>query len=246
MDDDGAPDPWLPRLVLFDLDDTLCDYAASRMERLRIAFSGPNAAAQPPRDLVERMIADSVETQAHGIEHFPDLFARHGVSDPAAADWAGRWYRDNPFHGLRMFPAVDDIVQSVRAWGGERPTRIGIVTNGPAALQRAKIDLLGVDGLADFALVSGEFGSWKPDRAIFEEALRLGGADADDALMVGDSLEHDIAGANDAGLRTVWVNRAGRKRAAGTPDPSHEISDLGDLLWLPREWERAANPNSGR
>ncbi len=236
----------MPRLVLFDLDDTLCDYAASRMERLRIAFTGPGGASQPPRDLVERMIADSIATQAHGIEHFPDLFARHGIGDPAAAPWAGRWYRDNPFHGLRLFPGADDIVRAVRGWGGERPTRIGIVTNGPAELQRAKIGLLGVDGLADFTLVSGEFGAWKPDRAIFEEALRLGGADADEALMVGDSLAHDIAGASDAGLRTVWVNRDGRERATGMPEPNHEIGDLGDLLRLPREWECGAPPVSGR
>lgn len=228
---------WLPRLVLFDLDDTLCDYAAARLLRLRMAFSGPDAgAARVSPGLVERMIADSLAIQPHGADHFGELFSAHGVADRDAADWAARWYRDNRFHGLRLFPGVDEIVAAVRRWGGDRPATIGIVTNGPADVQREKIGLLGVDALADFTLVSGEFGVWKPDRAIFGEALRLGDADADNALMVGDSLEHDIAGARAAGIRTVWVNRVQRVHAAGDPEPDHVISDLADLLHLPDLW----------
>lgn len=54
--------------------------------------------------------------------------------------------------------------------------------------------------------------------------------------MVGDSLEHDIAGARAAGIRTVWVNRVQRVHAAGDPEPDHVISDLADLLHLPDLW----------
>jgi putative hydrolase of the HAD superfamily len=231
--------------VLFDLDDTLCDYAAARLLRLRIAFAGPDAAR--PRvdpDVLERMIAASLAIQPHGADHFADLFAAHGIADPAAAAEAARWYRENRFHGLRMFPDAAATIAAVRRWGGNRPTAIGIVTNGPADVQREKIRLLGVEALADFALVSGEFGAWKPDRAIFAEALRLAGVGAADALMVGDSLAHDVAGARDAGIRSVWVNRAGRERAVGDPEPDHEIRDVAELLALPRVWRRAGRGGS--
>lgn len=239
---DGAG--WVPRLVLFDLDDTLCDYASARLRRLRIAFAGPDPTT--PRvspEVLDRMVAESLAIQPHGADHFWDLFAAHGIADPGAAEWAIRWYRENRFHGLLPFPGVADVVAGVRAWGADRQTRIGIVTNGPADVQREKIGLLGIDALADFALVSGEFGAWKPDRAIFDEALRLGEASAAEALMVGDSLEHDIAGARDAGIRSVWVNRAGHPRRAGDPEPDHEIGDLAALLSLPRAWHAGRRGN---
>ena len=46
-----------------------------------------------------------------------------------------------------------------------------MITNGPADVQSAKIDLLGLRPYFDFCLISGEFGFWKPDRQIFLEAL---------------------------------------------------------------------------
>lgn len=245
MADDRSSFGWVPRLVLFDLDDTLCDYAAARQQRLRIAFAGPDADA--PRvspDVLDRMIAASLAIHPHGADHFAALFAEYGIDDPAAADAAARWYRDNRFHGLRTFPGVAEIVAAVRGWGGERPTAVGIVTNGPADVQREKIALLGIDALADFTLISGEFGVWKPNRAIFEEALRLGGVEAADALMVGDSLEFDIAGARDVGLRTVWVNRTQPDRLTTDPEPDHVIHDLAELLGLPRAWLSAEHKQS--
>ena len=47
---------------------------------------------------------------------------------------------------------------------------IGLVTNGPADVQRAKIDLLELWPHIDFAVISGEIGIEKPDAGIFAEA----------------------------------------------------------------------------
>lgn len=220
-----------PRLLLFDLDDTLCDYAAARALRLRIAFGLDGA----ERDL-ERMIADSLAVQPHGVDHFPALFRRHGVADPAAAEAAMDWYRANRFHGLALFPDAAETLARVRrrrlASGELVERRIGVVTNGPADVQRAKVELLGVLDLVDFVLVSGEFGVWKPEPAIFEEALRLGDAEAAEAVFVGDSPEHDMAGARAAGLRSVWMNRTGALWSGGETAPDHEVRGLDELVAL--------------
>ena len=87
-----APISPLPRLVLFDLDDTLCDYAGARALRLRLAFSldlksgaeGEVPAAEHRRDL-DRMIADLLALHPHGADHFPDLFRHHGIVTEGAA-----------------------------------------------------------------------------------------------------------------------------------------------------------------
>jgi putative hydrolase of the HAD superfamily len=232
---DATPFEPAPRVLLFDLDDTLCDYESARAERLRMAFrlgADGEPVERPGVDL-EAMIADSIRTHPHAADHFVDLFLRHGIDDPAAARAAIDWYRANRFHGLRLFPNAADILRSLRAVSpaeGQRGRRtLGIVTNGPADVQRAKIRLLGVGDLVDFVVISGEFGVAKPDPAIFRAALSLAQAEPDDAVFVGDSPEFDIAGAHAAGLRSIWVNRGERGWDSSRPAPTREITDIGDV-----------------
>lgn len=218
-----------PRLILLDLDDTLCDYATARSLRLRMAFTPALALAPAGRapDL-DRLIAESLAMHPHGTDHFAALFARHGIADPAVARNAADWYRTNRFHGLALFPDARETLAALRRERSDR--RIGLVTNGPAEIQRAKIALLDLDPLVDFAVVSGEYGVWKPEPAIFAEALRLGEATPAEAVFVGDSPEHDMAGARAAGIRAVWMNRTGRAWPPDLPLPDDEIGSLAALV----------------
>lgn len=84
-------------------------------------------------------------------------------------------------------------------------------------------------------MTSEDARSYKPDRAIFEAALELTGWDRGRVLHVGDSLHSDVGGALVAGLRSAWLNRAGRIHDIGHPDthtPDHELTDLLGLLAL--------------
>jgi HAD superfamily hydrolase (TIGR01509 family) len=223
-----------PRVILFDLDDTLCDYAGARASRLRLAFAADRHAAfaRLPESVRERLLAEAMATGAHGVEHFPELLAMHGVADRAAAEAAMAWYRANRFHDLRLFPDAAATIQALRDGSGGPSRTIGVITNGPADVQRQKIDLLGIDSLADFVVISGEFGRAKPDPAIFHEALRVARASADDAVFIGDAPEFDIAGAQAAGIRSIWMNRARREWNASARAPDHVVSALVDLVAL--------------
>lgn len=224
-----------PKAVLFDLDDTLCDYAAAREARLRIAFSRSAAGEACVREGIDldHMIVASIQLHPHGADHFGELFARFGIDDPAEATAAANWYRINRFHGLKLFPGVDEVFRIVREGLSRRTPSasqpLGIVTNGPAEVQRAKLDLLGIDGLVDFAVVSEEFGVAKPDPRIFHEALRRAGVDAGEAIFVGDSPEFDMVGARAAGIPSVWVNRNDVAWNEAGPPPAREIRSLNDL-----------------
>lgn len=215
------------RLVIFDLDDTLCDYAGARAQRLRIAFSTAfeHSTARPP-DL-DDVIAASLAIHPHGTDHFPELLARFGVHSPKAANAAVEWYRANRFHGLALFPDALETLRLARGIRGDR--RIGIVTNGPAEVQRAKIDLLALHAHVDFVIVSGEFGVDKPDPAIFTEALHLGGASASETIVIGDAAEFDIAGAHRSGIRSVWINRTSEPWRNDEFRPDHEVRHLRAL-----------------
>lgn len=52
----------------------------------------------------------------------------------------------------------------------------------------------------------------------------------EDTLVIGDSLEHDIAAARSAGLATLWVNRAGRALAENCSAPDYQARDLTEAL----------------
>ncbi|GJQ27570.1 MAG: haloacid dehalogenase [Phycisphaerae bacterium] len=75
--------------------------------------------------------------------------------------------------------------------------------------------------------------SYKPDRAIFDQALAQTGWRRERVIHVGDSLHSDVGGAMVAGLRSGWVNRAHRIHDIGTHTPDHEFGDLLEFLrWL--------------
>ena len=82
-------------------------------------------------------------------------------------------------------------------------TRVGVVTNGVPELQRRKLAALRVEAAVEHVVVSGALGCGKPDPHIFLHAARLFRAPARECLMVGNSLEHDVAGARTAGMRAV-------------------------------------------
>jgi putative hydrolase of the HAD superfamily len=222
----------MPSLVLFDLDDTLCDYSGARIGRLRTAYGDAFEAAGVNDVDLDAVIAESLALHPHGCHHFPDVLARHGMTDADLASQAQRWYLAHRFRGLALYDDARDTLEQVRQMAGVRA--IGLVTNGPADVQRAKIDLLELWPAIDFAVISGEVGIEKPDAGIFEEALRAGDALAEDAIYIGDSPEFDMDGARNAGIARIWMNRTGTPWPLTTPAPEIEARSLGDVLTILR------------
>jgi len=107
--------------------------------------------------------------------------------------------------------------------------QIGLLTNGAPDLQREKIAASGLANFFDAVAVSGDHGTGKPNPRIFHLLLSELGAPAEAAVMVGNSLARDIAGAQSAGIaRTVRLHVPGSEEfAAVTPD--HTINALHEL-----------------
>lgn len=235
MGDDAGKKPGRlgarPGVVLFDLDETLCDYASARRRRLGIAF-GIALANIPSRrwpdldDLIER----SVAIAPHGDAHFPALLRDDGIDDPEAIERARTWFRHHRLHGLALFPDAFSALTAIHA--SNPATRIGIVTNGPADIQREKVQLLGLPPLVDAIVISGEVGVAKPDPAIFALALDRLRATPGDTIYLGDAPLADINGAHAAGIRAVWMNRAGADYPVDLPLPDAEVASLAAFVDL--------------
>ena len=129
-------------------------------------------------------------------------------------------------------PGARDVLQQLH-----RSYRLIVATNAvlsDAALVRTALARVGLDGFIEDIVTSLETGASKPEPAFFAAALRAafpeGERRPDKAVMVGDTWETDIAGAMAAGLRTVWLNRHGVPRPAGSRAPDAEIQALPELI----------------
>jgi len=99
---------------------------------------------------------------------------------------------------------------------------------------RAALSRVGIDELIDDVVSSRDVGTRKPDPLFYRAALlRAGFAGVplapERAVMVGDSLENDVAGAQAAGLRAIWFAPRRARRAAGAPIPDARIHRLAEL-----------------
>jgi putative hydrolase of the HAD superfamily len=217
-------------IVLFDLDGTLCDHAGAD----RAAALALRAALAP--DMSET--AFLAEWRAAQMRHYA-RYLDGDISFPeqrrarvravagaalidAEADLAFNVYFSAYREAWRLF---DDVRPCLAALSG---MALGVVTNGDGAVQRRKIEALGLADSFAAVVVSGEVGFAKPDPRIFALACARLGAAPGQALFIGDERETDAEAARAAGLRGLWLDRADRRPSA--PDRLTSLREIPPLL----------------
>jgi putative hydrolase of the HAD superfamily len=227
------------RAVFFDLGGTLFSYRATRphfdrvleglarehgidepFERVRAKYraamsaAGADYNARPyylHRDLFRAAYLGML--RAYGLEARDSEALYEGQSDVGAR-----------FISLR--PGVRETLATLR----ERGLHLGIVSNIDDDQFRAIWAQLGIDDFFHATTTSEEARSCKPDPGIYQVALgKAPGIGAREVLFVGDSPQHDFAGAKPLGMRTAWI----MERHAELPDalrPDHVIAEIPDLL----------------
>ncbi|NKI97582.1 HAD family hydrolase [Rhizobacter sp. SG703] len=207
----------MTKLVIFDLDDTLIDFASTRLvahDLIAEVLADEGIAVAPflqacvevDRPLFVQFEQGRLTRQEYRMRRFADPFDRLGLT---------------PREGLvaqlnRVF--MDCVNDSPRLYDDARPTlarlrgdglQLAILTNGPADGQRRKLVATGLDDAVDHVAIGEEAGVSKPHpQAYLRVCERLGVAPAQ-CLMVGDSLALDYQGALAAGLQAVLLDRAG-------------------------------------
>ncbi|MFD5259787.1 HAD family hydrolase [Bacillus wiedmannii] len=107
--------------------------------------------------------------------------------------------------------------------------KIGIITNGSTHRQKAKIINTNLNNYFDTIIISEEVGLSKPDKRIFELALNKLNVQPEDVLFIGDDLEKDITGPQNANIKGVWFNPQKIKNTTQI-QPYAEINTLDSLL----------------
>ena len=235
-----------PKVVLFDLDDTLFAHRAAvangiqaHVARLGAPYGALDSAATVAfwHDLEEAhyhsYLAGQLDFEGQRRARARDFAARHGIAldDEAASVWFATYferYVENWALHDDAIPCLDQLTASIPG------VRFGLITNGDLAYQTRKVTAVGLDARIERIIASGQLGVVKPDPAIFVHACRAFGVDPSEGAYVGDRLRTDAIGASRAGLTGVWLNRAGVvPEAAEAADARearvHEIHTLAEL-----------------
>ncbi len=222
--------------LLLDLDHTLFDSDASEALAFAQALAtvGVDQPARyfPTYDAINRGLWAAVErgelpTAAIKLVRWERLVAATELdADPQVL--AEAFLIGMGQHG-ELYPGARDVLATLAA---RADLALGLVTNGLAEVQRARIARLELDAYFDAVVVSSEVGVAKPAPAIFDVAFaQLDDPPRASAVMVGDSLTSDLRGGRAAGIATCWFNPHG-KPAADRALIDHEIAALTELLAL--------------
>jgi putative hydrolase of the HAD superfamily len=149
------------------------------------------------------------------------LYYRLGMSGDLDGFLGALWDSFGRPENWRLFPDVEGVLVELRARG----YHLGMVSNWDSRL----FDIcreLGISPHFDFLLASAATGMEKPDRRIFQAALRKAKVPANRAIHVGDDYEADVLGARGAGIHAVLLDRDGKATANYHP----VIRSLQELL----------------
>jgi len=123
----------------------------------------------------------------------------------------------------RLLPGARELMTELAS-----THRLALLTNGAPDLQREKIAASGLGSFFHAIAVSGEHGIGKPKPEIFHRLLGELGVTPEESVMVGNSLERDIAGARNAGIRSIWIRVPGSEEQADVT-PDYTITSLAEI-----------------
>lgn len=215
---------------VFDLDGTLCEYRRSGRDVLAGAFE---AASKTPFFTVEEYyqrfeeyVPDSADIREVREQCFADLAAEAG-RDPDDGRAVAHAYAEERDHAdVEWLPGAREAVDTL----GERYP-LAMVTNGDPWMQGTKLEALGVEDRFETVVYAGFDAPAKPDPEPFDRAVTAMDVPAQRAVTVGNSLQHDVAGAHNAGLRSVWLDHNGT--TTPDPEPNYRIESMHELLEAP-------------
>lgn len=213
--------------VLFDLDDTLSEYNQDGEAVLGEAFAATGVGRFCSEDELWTC-ADDVGSAEDDHDFLRRVFRiaadRHG-GPVEAADSLARTYEAAVDHSDVSFrPGAERALSHARDLGP-----VGLVTNGTRRTQEVKLDALGIDDAFGTLVYAGDDTAPKPSRKPFDDALSSLGTTPEESLYVGNSLKHDVAGAQGAGMRAAWYPSERDRRPSPDPAPDHTFETLRDL-----------------
>jgi 5'-nucleotidase len=228
------------KLLLFDLDDTLLHSNWFKKGLIQTIEEHPLTKSVDAALFLEKKlrVPSHLIEKLKSREFTPDEFRRarwqHAfshfemtLSDEIINEFETRFLQT----GFSCIKQDSSLIQLLEELG--KLFQLGIVTN---ALYdpRQKVYQMGLSKLFpdENIFCAEELGLRKPDLELYRAPLRYFEVKPEETLFIGDSWNHDVAGAMDAGMAAIWINSRG-----AVPTTSHspyaivsDVKDIRDLL----------------
>jgi FMN hydrolase / 5-amino-6-(5-phospho-D-ribitylamino)uracil phosphatase len=222
------------KTISFDGDQTLWDFQKVMRNSLNHAMKAlqkadPIAASRLDIDKMIRIrnrVAGELKGRVTNLEQvrleaFRQTLIEADRPDDKLAAHLNAVYLKHRFEDTELYEDVLPALTELR-----RKYKLGLLSNGNSYPERC-----GLGGVFQYIVFSQDCGYEKPDPRFFQTAVTMSGFIKEELLHVGDSLENDVIGANNAGIKSIWLNRDNLK-----PDSAHilkyEIHSLRELLEL--------------
>jgi putative hydrolase of the HAD superfamily len=143
------------------------------------------------------------------VQYTRHIIERMGGHGPGLEACASEIYE--AWAACQHFSLYDDVEPALTALVA-RGLRLGLISNTHRCLSSFQSHFE-LEQLISAAISSSDHGYMKPHPSIFEAGLKLLGVTPKEAVMVGDSLKHDIDGARRVGMQAVLVHRSAESPA---------------------------------
>lgn len=227
--------------VFIDLDDTLWWFSANSLEALRHTYEHFDMARFEPdfdkfEEIYETRNSALWHEYHHGrverdflmVERYRHVLQQVGFDGDCTAVGSAMnaYYLDILADQPLIVPGAKSLLEALHRHGYQ----VNVLSNGFAGVQQRKLRSGGIDHLIDHVVLSDDCGITKPLPGIFDYAMKVSGATADQIVMIGDDPDTDIAGAHAAGWRTIYFNFKNRPAIAGTV--TVEVASLAEIEQL--------------
>ncbi len=221
------------KLAIFDLDDTLINFAATRQAAYRgmadlLTRGGVDApaflAACPAVDRALFVLFETgqISRADYRLRRFSEPFDVIGAPhQPALVQRLNTFFMDCVNDTPLLFDDAKPVLQALRVAG----IRTAILTNGPSDGQRRKLKATGLTDAVDEVVIGEEIGFRKPSPQAFHWVIDRFSLGRCDALMIGDSPELDHDAALSAGLGARLLDREGH-HAGGAREVIQSLDDV--------------------
>lgn len=211
------------KLVIFDLDDTLINFALTRqaahallaqlLQREGVdADPYLEACSRLDRPLFALFEQGRLTRQEYRLRRFSDPFEALGLAAPQGlVEQLNRCFMDCVNDHPHLYDDAMPVLAALRQQG----VRTAVLTNGPSDGQRRKLRATGLSEIVEHIAIGEELGVSKPQPQAFHAVVQAFGIAPAEALMVGDSPELDYDAALGAGLMARLLDRDCRHLGGG-------------------------------
>ncbi len=193
------------RVVFFDVDDTLLDTSTFAQTARKAAIelmvdNGLPLDKDEAYGVLKTIIREKGSNYGKHFNILTEVVLGH--EDPMLVALGMITYHNVKMALLRPFAETINALIYLKSQG----YRLAVISNGITIKQWEKLVRLNIYSFFDEVITSEEVGKKKPDKLIYDVALRKMKGDPEKSIMVGNKFKEDALGAVNAGMSAILVN----------------------------------------